>query len=42
MYYLKGTDAYCNEIYGDAITIERRIQNPSGGGYKIFDSKSRL
>jgi hypothetical protein len=31
----KGIDAYQPEVYGDSITIERRINVDSSGGYKI-------
>lgn len=31
----KGIDAYQPEVYGDSITVERRINIDSSGGYKI-------
>lgn len=35
----EGTDAYEPNIYGNRISIERRISRNSGGGYHILDSK---
>ena len=31
----KGEDAYKRDVYGDTITVERRLSADGGGGYKI-------
>ena len=38
-----GSDAYKHDVYGDSITIERRIAGSSGSnGYRILDHKEKL
>ena len=36
-----GRDAYKPEIYGESITIERKIGVDSSGGYKIENSRNK-
>jgi hypothetical protein len=35
----EGDDAYKPEIYGNRVTVERRINKGGGGGYKLITAK---
>jgi chromosome segregation ATPase len=38
----EGPDAYCPEVYGKRITIERVITKSSGATYKIMDQYNKV
>jgi chromosome segregation ATPase len=38
----RGDDAYRHDLYGDSITIERRLQTKGSGGYKIRSRQGKV